>query len=415
MSATHRHEPEPPASSRAERFERRRLSLFIYGLGGGGSQRRTLTLAGAFADRGHAVDLVVLDASGPLRDRLPPGIRLVELASGLATRAGRRLGRRLELCLATRALAVYLRCERPDALLSAASHANPFAVRAHHWARVPSALVLRASNHPSGRGAREVRRLYPHADAIIGVSGAVAKEVRRLTALTRDRVTTVYNPIWTPSMLADARAPLDHPWFVPAEPPVVLGVGRLSTQKDFPTLVRAFARVRARRPARLVILGSAKRARRRESLLALARDLGVAEDVWLPGYVENPLRYMARSAVFTLSSAWEGLPGVLIEAMACGCPVVSTDCPGGSREILEDGRWGPLVPPADPEALADAIGEMMSAPPERMALQRRAACFDQEGAVDQYLEVLERAIIGRQSMELRGDPRLRDGSPRCSP
>ncbi len=397
MSAALEREPGPPARNRGARLERRRLALFIHGLGGGGSQRRTLTLAGAFAERGHAVDLVVLDATGPLRDRLPSGIRLVELESGPVARRGRRWGRRLELRLASRALAGYLQRERPDALLAAASHVNPAAVRAHRRAHVPSALVLRVSNHPSGRGARRIRRLYPHADAIIGVSRAVAEDVRRLVASAGDRVTTVYNPIWTPSLLANARAPLDHPWFVSGAPPVVSGAGRLTAQKDFPTLVRAFARVRARQPARLVILGTAKRARRRESLLALARDLGVAEDVWLPGYVDNPLPYLARSAVFALSSAWEGLPAVLIEAMACGCPVVSTDCPGGSREILEDGRWGPLVPPGEPEALAAAIGEMLSAPPERIALRRRAACFDLDRAVDGYLQVLERAIIGRRS------------------
>jgi glycosyltransferase involved in cell wall biosynthesis len=397
MSAALEREPGLHACNRGTRLKRRRLALFIHGLGGGGSQRQTLTLAGAFAERGHAVDLVVLDATGPLRDRLPSGIRLVELESGPVARRGRRWSRRLELRLASRALAGYLQRERPDALLAAASHVNPAAVRAHRRAHVPSALVLRASNHPSGRGARRVRRLYPHADAIIGVSRAVAEDVRRLVASAGDRVTTVYNPIWTPSLLANARAPLDHPWFVSGAPPVVSGAGRLTAQKDFPTLVRAFARVRARQPARLVILGTAKRARRRESLLALARDLGVAEHVWLPGYVENPLRYLGRSAVFALSSAWEGLPAVLIEAMACGCPVVSTDCPGGSREILEDGRWGPLVPPGDPEALAAAIGEMLSAPPERMALRRRAAYFDRDRAVDGYLQVLERAIIGRRS------------------
>ena len=400
MSAALEGEPGLHACNRGTRFKRRRLALFIHGLGGGGSQRRTLTLAGAFAERGHVVDLVVLDATGPLRDRLPSGIRLVELDSGPIARTGRRWSRRLELRLAGRALAGYLQRERPDALLAAACHVNPAAVRAHRRADVPSALVLRASNHLSDRadrGAGRVRRLYPQADAIIGVSRAVSEDVRCLVGLAGDRVTTVYSPIWTPSLLANARAPLDHPWFVPGAPPVVSGVGRLTPQKDFPTLVRAFARVRARRPARLVILGAAKRARRREALLALARDLGVAEDVWLPGYVENPLRYLARSAVFALSSAWEGLPAVLIEAMACGCPVVSTDCPGGSREILEDGRWGPLVPPGEPEALATAIGEMLRAPPERMVLRRRAACFDQDRAVDGYLQVLEAAIVHRRS------------------
>jgi glycosyltransferase involved in cell wall biosynthesis len=408
MSGARQREPGLPACNRGAGPARHRLALFIYDLGGGGSQRRALTLAGAFAERGHAVDLVVLDASGPLRDRLPAGIRLVKLESGRIARQAKRWGRRLELRLASRALAGYLQRERPDALLAAASHVNLAAVRAHRLARIPSALVLRASNHSfgsrggveagsSGRRERQIRRLYPQADAIIGVSRAVAEDLRRMLPSAGHRVTPVYSPIWTPSLLVDAGAPLDHPWFVPGAPPVVSGVGRLTAQKDFPTLVRAFARLRTRRPARLVILGAAKRAGRRESLLALARDLGVADDVWLPGSVENPLRYLARSAVFVLSSAWEGLPAVLIEAMACGCPVVSTDCPGGSREILEDGRWGPLVPPGESEALAAAIGGLLDVPPEPGGLRRRAACFDRERAVDGYLEVLDRAINGRRS------------------
>src|SRR5262249_43075680 len=146
-----------------------------------------------------------------------------------------------------------------------------------------------------------------------------------------------------------------HPWFRPSAPPVVLGAGRLHAQKDFPTLLRAFAQVRAKREARLMILGEAKCAEYRTELMALAAQLGIADDVMLPGFVANPFAYMARAAVFVLSSAWEGLPTVLIEALASGCPVVSTACPSGPREILENGKYGPLVPVGDDTALANAI------------------------------------------------------------
>jgi glycosyltransferase involved in cell wall biosynthesis len=169
---------------------------------------------------------------------------------------------------------------------------------------------------------------------------------------------------------------------------VVLGAGRLHPQKDFPTLLRAFARVRAQRPARLVVLGSGKRAARRAALLALAGRLGVGADVDLPGFAENPYAYMARAAVFALSSAWEGLPTALIEAMACGCPVVSTDCPSGPAEILEGGRYGELVPVGDDAALAAALLRALDAPPARAALRARAAQFSLEAAVERYLPVL---------------------------
>jgi glycosyltransferase involved in cell wall biosynthesis len=169
---------------------------------------------------------------------------------------------------------------------------------------------------------------------------------------------------------------------------VVLGVGRLVAQKDFPTLLRAFARVRAERPARLLLLGEIKKAKRYRALQELIAELGVADDVRLEGFVSNPLPYMKRSAVFALSSAWEGLPGALIEAMACGCPVVSTDCPGGSAEILQQGALGPLVPVGDDAALADAILALMDEPTDPERLKARAAEFSLDASVDRYLEVL---------------------------
>jgi glycosyltransferase involved in cell wall biosynthesis len=157
-------------------------------------------------------------------------------------------------------------------------------------------------------------------------------------------------------------------------------------QKDFPTLLKAFARVRAVREARLVILGEGKK---RIELETLAQELGVAAEVDLPGWVDNPFAWMARAAVFVLSSAYEGLPGVLIQALACGCPVVSTDCPSGPAEILAGGTYGPLVPVGDDQALANAIFAVLSAPPDRDRLRARAAMFSMDRAVDQYLRHLE--------------------------
>jgi len=188
--------------------------------------------------------------------------------------------------------------------------------------------------------------------------------------------------------LEKAKAPLDHPWFAPGAPPVVLGVGRLAPQKDFPTLIRAFARVRAERAARLMILGDGKTPDRRAELLALADELGVAEEVALPGFQPNPFAYMARASLFVLSSAWEGLPGVLVQALACGCPVVSTDCPSGPAEILEQGQYGRLVAVGDEVALADAMRSTLDNPPERDRLRDRGAAFSVDLSIDRHLEVL---------------------------
>lgn len=382
------------------------VAIFIYGLTGGGAQRRTLTLAEAFAARGVAVDLVVVNPDGPLAAEVSGSVRLVMLQTAgrrLLTKLGRHINvRGLQTLLSAPALARYLRRARPDVLLSAASHVNLVSVWGRRLARVPVPLVLRASNHPAGNPAlwplaggtmrRVLRwmagRVYPWADGVIAVSHGVADEVARLTGISRKRITTIYNPVVTPDLMAKAAAPLAHPWFAPGEPPVVLGVGTLKIQKDFPTLIRAFARVRAQRPARLIILGEGSQRRR---LCALAHALGVAAEVEMPGYVANPFPWMSRAAVFVLSSAWEGLPGALIEAMACGCPVVSTDCPSGPSEILEEGAYGPLVAVGDDAAMASAILSVLDDPPVADRQRTRAAAFSVDSAVERYLEVLAEA------------------------
>lgn len=391
----------------------RRIALHLADLNGGGVQRVMLSLATGFTERGHQVDLLVGNANGPLRSLVSPKVRLVELESGgewqargLAWRADPTgLVRLAPIVLARRvpkglvqlgAFARELASARPDALVSATPHPNFQAVWARRLSGVPLRLLVTEHIAPSQKARRMliplVRHTYAQADAIAAVSRALGDDLARFAGIPRQRIATLYNPVVDDAMLEKARAPLDHPWLDGSGPPVVLGAGRLSDQKDFPTLIRAFALLRRRRPARLVILGSAKvhakTVERRDELLALAAELGVADDVQLPGATENPFAWMARASVFALSSRFEGLGNVLIEAMACGCPVVSTDCESGPAEILAGGRLGPLVPVGDVPALAAALERVLDATPDRDALRRRAAEFGVDRAVDAYLALL---------------------------
>ena len=207
--------------------------------------------------------------------------------------------------------------------------------------------------------------------------------------MARDRIHTIHNPVVSTDLDCKARESPKHPWFDDRPCPVILAIGRMKKVKDFSTLLRAFARLLDRRPARLIVLGEG---RLRPSLLSLARELGIAEQVDFPGFQENPYAFLAKADLFVLSSRHEALPTVLIEAMACGCPVVSTDCPYGPREILEDGRLGPLVPVGDPEALAEAMARVLDEPPSQDLLRERASFFSVERAVERY----EQLLLGKE-------------------
>jgi len=382
--------------SGARPFTKAVIALFVASLRGGGAPRQTVTLANAFAARGHVVHLVVIQSEGSLRRAVSPHVRLVALDSRLLRLPLVRSNRRLQVVASVSSLIRYLRHECPDVLLAAASHVHRAAVWARCLARTHTRLVLRVSNHLS-RSAWNTKRwprpllpilarlLYPWADGFIANSEGIAHDLSRVVGIPRERIVVIPNPVVTPELEQQARVPLDHPWFRTGQPLVVLGVGRLTTAKDFPTLLHAFAKVRARRPVRLMILGEGKA---RTRLAALAEQLGIASDLALPGWLDNPYPYMAHSAVFALSSAWEGLPNALIEAMACGCPVVSTDCPAGPAEILEGGVYGPLVPVGDAAALAAAIKSVLDSPPDRERLRARAGHYRVDHAAERYLEVL---------------------------
>jgi glycosyltransferase involved in cell wall biosynthesis len=397
------------------------VAIFLDHLGGGGIQKTQLVIADALARRGHRVDLAVCVARGPLRDQISEQVRLIELEadSRLSTRyriitaAPRSLKPLVGLTLGMAPpsttlaylsnLATYLDRERPDALFTATPEMNIEASLAVRLAGASVRLILSEHNtlvpgHPLARGWRRrylpslLRECYTKAAAIVAVSKGVADDITHRTGFPRERITVIYNPVVGPDLLRRASEPVDHPWFQPGNPPVMLGAGRLGKAKDFPNLIRAFAIVRGRMPARLVILGEGKKpkktAKRQAELTALAAELNVADDVALLGFQSNPLAYMARSALFVLSSLYEGLGNVLIEALACGCPVVSTNCPSGPAEILEDGKFGPLVPVSDPAALAEAIISVLNDPPDPERLRQRAGLFSVDRAVDRYESLL---------------------------
>ena len=387
---------------------RAHLAVFVPDLRAGGVARFAVTLAAAFADRGHRIDLVVCGATGPFLGQVPDSVNLVELRRSwlfpaqVVAAAPRslpalslhclRTGRPLPNLSRLPALARYLRRERPHALLSAKTLANLVAVWAARLAGAPTRIVISEHGHLSSEAEHQgghslapfVRRTYPRADVRVAVSDGVAADLSRFAHLPRHAIVTAHS-VGDAGLAERAKAPLAHPWLQPDAPPVILGAGRLARQKDFATLLRAFARVRARRRARLVVLGEGAL---RSDLEALARALGIAADLEMPGFVHNPWAWMARAAVFVLSSVWEGLPAVVIESLAVGCPVVSTDCPGGPAEILDGGAYGRLTPVGDDEALAEAIIATLDEPPRRDLLRRRARRFSTDGMIDRYLDLL---------------------------
>jgi len=360
------------------------VAVFVSYSGDGGVERMINHLIRGMLDAGRAVDVVVLKREGEYFAAVPAGARVVALPTRHAA-------------LAPPFLARYLRRARPRALLAAKDRASRAALRLPVRDRVATRIVIRAGNHLSRLLAkrsfgyrtlrlRAARRLYPRADAIVAVSRGVADDLVTTTGVAAERVHVVRNPTITPDIDERAGEPTGHAWLDEPGPPVILGIGRLARQKDFATLVRAFGRLRAGRQARLVILGEG---RERASLLRLADELGIAGDLDLPGFVSNPYAWLQGAAAFALSSAWEGSPNALTEAMYLGRPVVATDCPSGPDELLAGGRIAPLVPVGDDAALARALASVLDRPPDADRLRAAVADYHPAASTAHYLEVLE--------------------------
>jgi glycosyltransferase involved in cell wall biosynthesis len=370
------------------------VALLLPDLSGGGAERVTLDLATGMLEEGVDVDLVVGSFRGPLTGSVPDGVRVVDL--GVA-RIARALG----------PLRRYLQNARPDALVAGLTHANVLAILAARSVRprVPVlvvqhntlSLAVQHASAPADRAAPLlIRAVYPFADRVVAVSAGVADDMAARTRLPRRRIDVVYNPMVFDRLLAAGEAPPPHPWLADDGLRVVLGVGRLQEQKDFATLIRAMSLLPD--DHRLLILGEGPE---RQPLTALAERLGVGDRVELLGFLSNPYPFFRHADVFVLSSRWEGLPTVLVEALAFPVSLVSTNCPSGPSEILDGGRWGELVPVGDETAIASAVLTAESSagtrPPEAFA------AYDLRRVTQQYLELI--SGLPGTSVPNRGAPR----------
>ncbi len=360
-----------------------KIALFLPSLRGGGAERVMVNLANEFVQRGLSVDLVLANAEGPYLSAVSKGVNVIDLSSP-----------RVLMCLP--GLVRYLRGALPDVLISTMAHSNIIAVLATLLAGKKNRVFVRESNTvsvgfsqmPSSR--RFIWRslmhfFYKKATAVIAPSQGVARDLEVEITLAQDSVNVIYNPIVMPELEILANETFTHPWFGSLDTSVILAAGRLTKQKDYPTLIKALKIIREERDVRLIILGEGEE---RQLLEDIAQKTGVAEYIDMPGFAENPFKFMKSADLFVLSSAWEGLPGTLIQAMACGCQVVSTDCPSGPNEILKNGEYGELVPVGDERRLSVAILKALNDANSKPDVLQRSAFFNVGASVDAYLALI---------------------------
>jgi len=351
-------------------------------LAGGGAEKLYLNLTPRFIEAGWDIVFLVDKIGGALDGSVPEGAQLVQLDVDRLRHALPKLIR-------------YLRREPPDILLSSISPNNAAVLLAKLVTLIRTQFLITQHNtlsrEANNGGIYRIlplafRLLLRFADDVVAVSRGVAVDLARSTGFDPAKITVIPNGVVTDDFAERARAECPHPWLPPTGEPVLLGVGRLTPQKDFATLIRAFAELRRHRPAKLIILGEGPE---RADLTALAHSLGVAESIDMPGYVANPLPYISNASLLVLSSAYEGFGLVLAEALACGTPVVSTNCDHGPAEILDGGRYGALVPVGDWSSMASAIDATVDQPAARSILQARGDEYSIAACAARYLELFE--------------------------
>lgn len=366
-----------------------RVAFLLQNVDSGGVERVVVNLLKQLVKYPISLDLVLFDKQGNFLYEVPPEVRIVELPD--AKTAG-RLRRVFPLVR-------YLRREKPDILVSHLVQFNVIAAITKVISGVPFHLVLvehlgfaslenQLKNKANERvGLLKILRylFYPKSDVIAAVSKGLAEDLEEYLKMSSGKVQVLYNPVVGQELMLKAHTPLNHPWFQPDQPPVFLAAGRLASQKGFPTLIEAFSLLRQKHSARLIILGEGAE---RQQLEAQISQLNLESDVSLPGFTHNPYAYMSRARAFVCSSRFEALPTVLIEALACGCPVISTDCPHGPNEILMAGRYGKLVPVGDAQAMADAMEQAIVNPIGSNHLKNRSQDFSVDKVISRYLKVM---------------------------
>jgi glycosyltransferase involved in cell wall biosynthesis len=359
------------------------IAIFLPSLRGGGAERVMLNLARLFAQNNYQVDLVLSKAEGPYLSQVPKNIKIVNLNVS-------------RVALSLLPLVRYLRKNKPYVLISALSHVNVVAILATKLAFTKTKILVtehstlsRSLLYPMNFRSRLLpffmKLFYPIAGHIVAVSYGVADDLSKVLNISRSKIQVIYNPIISDEFFKKANEEVNHPWFKDEQYPVILAVGRLTEAKDFPTLIKAFYYVRQKKKARLVILGEGEK---RKELINLIKKLDLDNDVDIAGFVENPYSYMKRCSVFVLSSKWEGLPTVLVEALACGANIVATDCPSGPREILKNGKYGSLVNVGDEKGLAQEILKKLEDVQNKKVLTEAYKPFTDETVFNNYLKLL---------------------------
>ncbi len=368
------------------------IAFFIPSFAAGGAQRMVINMANEFAARGHSVDLLVAESSGPFSSRVLPKVNVIDLG---ATRVLRSLV----------PLVKYIKARKPNIVLSAMFHINIITIFAKLAAgSIQTKFVLTERNFFSLRTkarthAREiffpflVRVLYRYADQIIAISRGVADDIATVSKVPRERISWIHNPVISSHEHHALDQNIPDPWFDSINAPVIVSSGRLVQQKDHATLLKSFALANQCRNLYLLILGDGPLM---NSLTSLASDLNIANRVHFVGYVDNPIAYMKRCDVFVMSSKWEGFGNVIVEALLCGLPVVATDCHAGPAEILQNGKYGSLVPVGDVEELCSAILKQLDSRPKHEVLEQRAIHFSVRNVCNEYEKIFE-ALVCRSS------------------
>lgn len=360
----------------------KKISVFLPSIDGGGAERVMVLLCNELVARGMQVELVLGTSGGVYQAILSDKVKVICLNEA-------RVSKALFAC------ARYLKRGKPDVLISAMKHSNLMCICAKMISRVKTKLLIVDHNNFSKANSSNsyilsklflflMRVLYPRADLIGAVSKGVAEDLSRSLKLPNERVNVLYNPVIDGGFDSKSREVVEFKWFN-EDIPTFVGVGRLTEQKNFNLLIDAFYKYQKKNIGRLLILGEGEE---RNALEKKVSELGLDSLVEMPGFLQNPYAYLRNSSVFVLSSDWEGLPTCLIEALACGLPIVSTNCPSGPLEILENGKWGALVPVGDAEALAEAMESAIKNNHNAERLVERSEFFSVEKAVDRYIELL---------------------------
>ncbi|WP_336722575.1 glycosyltransferase [Acinetobacter soli] len=365
----------------------KKVALIIPTLGGGGAERTAVLLANGFANAGLETYVIAVNLAGEkskLKAELSPGVHLVDLACG-------------QVKYMSRPLVAWLKQVQPDALISTMTHTNIMVYWAKQLSGITTRLICRETSTASVNlkhrtGLKKwllqsaMRWVYQRCDVLVPVSQGVADDMQQYLGTALPKTHVIYDPVITPELYQLAQAAVEEPWFQPERSiPVIVAAGRLTEAKNYPLLLHAFAQLIQRTPAHLFILGEGEQ---RAELESLIHTLGLQQYVALPGFRANPFAYMAKADVYVMSSKWEGLPGALIQALALKLNIVSTDCPSGPREILEQGRYGVLVPNQDQAALSDALFKILQGDIQTDRAQHPEQVYGLDAITQAYLALI---------------------------